>query len=38
MTLHETAPLIHGADERIHVRDLGFAARFFCDLVRRVLS
>ena len=38
MTLHDTAPLIHGADERIDVRDLGFAARFFYDLPRRVLS
>jgi acetylornithine deacetylase/succinyl-diaminopimelate desuccinylase-like protein len=38
MTLHDTAPLIHGADERIDVRDLGFAARFFHDLPRRVLS
>jgi acetylornithine deacetylase/succinyl-diaminopimelate desuccinylase-like protein len=38
MTLHDTAPLIHGADERIDVRDLGFAARFFHDLPRRLLS
>ncbi len=38
MTMHETAPLIHGADERIDVRDLGFAARFFRDLAKRVLS
>ncbi len=38
MTLHDTAPLIHGADERIDVRDLGFATRFFHDLCRRVLS
>src|SRR5215208_4583750 len=38
MTMHETAPLIHGADERIDVRDLGFAARFFCDLPQRLLS
>jgi len=37
MSMHETAPLIHGADERIDVRDLGFAARFFYDLPRRVL-
>ena len=27
MTLYDTWPLIHGADERIDVRDLGFAAR-----------
>ena len=38
MSLHDTAPLIHGADERIDVRDLGFAARFFHDLPRRLLS
>jgi acetylornithine deacetylase/succinyl-diaminopimelate desuccinylase-like protein len=38
MSLHDTAPLIHGADERIDVRDLGFATRFFHDLPRRVLS
>lgn len=37
MTMSETAPLIHGADERIDVRDLGFAARFFHDLPQRVL-
>ncbi len=37
MTLHEASPLIHGADERIDVRDLGFAARFFADLAERVL-
>jgi acetylornithine deacetylase/succinyl-diaminopimelate desuccinylase-like protein len=37
MTLLETAPLIHGADERIDVRDLGFAARFYADLPERVL-
>ena len=38
MTMHECAPLIHGADERIDVRDLGFAACFFRDLARRVLG
>jgi len=38
MSLHDTAPLIHGADERIDVRDLGFAARFFHDLPRRLLT
>ena len=27
MTLYETSPLIHASDERIDVRDLGFAAR-----------
>jgi acetylornithine deacetylase/succinyl-diaminopimelate desuccinylase-like protein len=38
MTLHESAPLIHGADERIDVRDVGFAASFFHDLAREVLG
>jgi acetylornithine deacetylase/succinyl-diaminopimelate desuccinylase-like protein len=36
-TLHEAAPLIHGADERIDVRDVGFATRFFFDLAQLVL-
>ncbi|HEY8582475.1 MAG TPA: M20/M25/M40 family metallo-hydrolase [Capillimicrobium sp.] len=38
MTLHETAPLIHSADERIDVRDLGHAAAFFRDTARRLLG
>ena len=38
MTLYETAPLIHSADERVDVRDLGFAARFFHDVTRALLS
>jgi acetylornithine deacetylase/succinyl-diaminopimelate desuccinylase-like protein len=38
MDLFEAAPLIHGADERIPIEDLGFAARFFADLAPRVLS
>jgi acetylornithine deacetylase/succinyl-diaminopimelate desuccinylase-like protein len=38
MTLYETAPLVHGADERIDVRDLEFATRFFFDLAGRVLG
>ena len=37
-SLLETAPLIHGADERIDVRDLAFAAEFFRDLALRVLA
>jgi acetylornithine deacetylase/succinyl-diaminopimelate desuccinylase-like protein len=37
MTLYETAPLIHSADERIDVRDLGFAAQFFYDVSRALL-
>ena len=38
MTLHDCAPLIHGADERIDVRDLGYAACFFRDLAQRMLG
>ena len=37
-SLYETWPLIHGADERIDVRDLGFAASFFHELPRRLLT
>lgn len=37
-SLPETAPLIHGADERIDVRDLAFAAEFFRDLALRMLE
>jgi acetylornithine deacetylase/succinyl-diaminopimelate desuccinylase-like protein len=37
-TLLESAPLIHSADERIDVRDLGFAARFYSDLARELLG
>jgi acetylornithine deacetylase/succinyl-diaminopimelate desuccinylase-like protein len=36
--LYETWPLMHAADERIDVRDLGFAAAFFHDLPGRLLS
>ena len=38
MTLYESAPLIHGADERIDVRDVGFAADFFDWLAKRLLG
>ena len=38
MTLYDTWPLMHGADERIDVRDLGFAASFFHELPRRLLA
>jgi acetylornithine deacetylase/succinyl-diaminopimelate desuccinylase-like protein len=38
MTLYETAPLIHSADERIDVRDLDFAARFFYDVTKTLLG
>jgi acetylornithine deacetylase/succinyl-diaminopimelate desuccinylase-like protein len=37
-SLLETAPLIHGADERIDVRDLAFATEMFRDLAVRVLG
>ena len=37
-TLLESAPLVHGADERIDVRDLAFATRLFRDLARRILG
>src|SRR5205085_6725906 len=36
--LLDSAPLIHSADERIDVRDLGFAASFFSDLARELLD
>ncbi len=38
MTLLETAPLVHSANERIDVRDLGFAAACYSDLARDLLS
>jgi acetylornithine deacetylase/succinyl-diaminopimelate desuccinylase-like protein len=38
MTLYEAAPLIHSADERIDVRDLGFAATFFRDVTTDLLG
>jgi acetylornithine deacetylase/succinyl-diaminopimelate desuccinylase-like protein len=38
MTILETSPLVHSADERIDVRDLGFAAGFFRDIAREVLG
>jgi acetylornithine deacetylase/succinyl-diaminopimelate desuccinylase-like protein len=38
MTLYDTAPLVHGADERIDVRDLEYAARFFADIAREMLA
>jgi acetylornithine deacetylase/succinyl-diaminopimelate desuccinylase-like protein len=37
-SLMQTAPLIHGADERIDVRDLAFATDLFTDLAVRTLS
>jgi acetylornithine deacetylase/succinyl-diaminopimelate desuccinylase-like protein len=38
MTLLETAPLVHSANERIDVRDLGFAASCYTDLARDLLG
>jgi acetylornithine deacetylase/succinyl-diaminopimelate desuccinylase-like protein len=37
-TLLESAPLVHSANERIDVRDLGFAASFYADLARDLLG
>src|SRR4051812_32124144 len=37
-SIYETWPLMHAADERIDVRDLGFAAAFFHDLPGRLLA
>lgn len=37
-TLLEAAPLVHNADERIDVRDLGFATEFYRDIVTRLLG
>jgi len=36
--LLESAPLVHNADERIDVRDLGFAAQFYTDIARELLG
>ncbi|MGZ4283714.1 MAG: M20/M25/M40 family metallo-hydrolase [Solirubrobacteraceae bacterium] len=38
MSLLETGPLVHNADERIDVRDLGFAAGFYADIARELLG
>jgi acetylornithine deacetylase/succinyl-diaminopimelate desuccinylase-like protein len=37
-SLLEAAPLVHNADERIDVRDLGFAGSFYMDLARKLLG
>ncbi len=37
MDLFEAAPLIHGADERVPVEDLGLAARFYAGLAEETL-
>ncbi len=38
MTLFDTAPLVHGRDERIAVRDLGVATDCYRHLARRLLG
>jgi acetylornithine deacetylase/succinyl-diaminopimelate desuccinylase-like protein len=38
MSLMDVAPLVHNADERIDVRDLGFAATFYADIARDMLG
>ena len=38
MDLFEAAPLIHGADERVPIADLGLAARFYAGLAPKVLG
>ncbi len=35
---YQADPLVHGADERLDVRDLGFATRFFRDVAERMLG
>jgi acetylornithine deacetylase/succinyl-diaminopimelate desuccinylase-like protein len=37
-SLLEAAPLVHNADERIDVRDLGVAATFYRDIAREMLG
>ncbi len=37
-TLYDGWPLVHGADERIDVRDLGFAVEFYAQLPRTLLG
>jgi acetylornithine deacetylase/succinyl-diaminopimelate desuccinylase-like protein len=38
MDLFEAAPLVHGADERVPVEDLGLAARCYTELAQEVLG
>jgi acetylornithine deacetylase/succinyl-diaminopimelate desuccinylase-like protein len=38
MDLFEATPLIHGADERIPVEDVGLSARFYAELAQGVLG
>jgi acetylornithine deacetylase/succinyl-diaminopimelate desuccinylase-like protein len=37
-TVAESEPLMHNSDERIDVRDLGYAASFYADLPRELLG
>ena len=37
-SLYESWPLVHAPDERIDVRDLGFAAAFFRDVAVEILG
>ncbi len=37
MSLFEAAPLVHGANERVPVEDLGLASRFYADLMQETL-
>ncbi len=38
MSLYEAAPLVHSANERIDVRDLGVAADFYTEMARQLLG
>jgi acetylornithine deacetylase/succinyl-diaminopimelate desuccinylase-like protein len=38
MSVHEVAPLVHNADERIDIRDLGYAAGFYAEIARELLG
>jgi len=38
MDMFEAAPLVHGADERIPVEDLGYAASFYARLAQELLG
>jgi acetylornithine deacetylase/succinyl-diaminopimelate desuccinylase-like protein len=38
MDMFESAPLVHGADERVPVEDLGLAARFYTGIIQEVLG
>jgi acetylornithine deacetylase/succinyl-diaminopimelate desuccinylase-like protein len=37
-TLLDTAPLVHNNDERIDVRDLGYATQFYADIAAELLG